>query len=151
MALPPSPRVLLNRQVRIDMHRTTLTALQLGMADALLEIGEAILADAVAHAPRDAEAAAARGVPMMADTGGVQVWALGKRAGGVWEKRPRGGATPHDQVVMFVGFGSPLAHFAELGTIKENARPFLLPAFNRHIGNLAGVVVPAMGKRARAA
>lgn len=131
------------------MHRDTLDALQLGIADGLLELGNVILADAVKTAPRDAEAARKRGVPMMADTGGVQVWALGKRAAGIWGPRPRRARAPKDEVVLIVGFGSPLAHLAERGTIKENARPFLLPAFDRHIPNASEFVVPAMGKRAR--
>lgn len=147
----PSARVLQNRANRIVMHRETLDAMQLGIADGLLELGNAIIAEASANAPRDPEAAAVRGVPMMADTGGVQVWALGKRAAGIWEKRPRGARVPKDQVVMIVGFGSPLAHLVELGTVKMNARPFLTPAFNAHISGAAKFVVPAMGKRAREA
>jgi len=143
----PSARVLANRQNRIVMHRESLDALQLGIADGMLEMGNGILADAVAHAPRDPVAAAARGVPEMADTGGVQIWALGKRAGGIWEKKPRGARIPKDEVVMIVGFGSPIAHFAEEGTIKEVARPFLLPAFNRGLPDADKFVVPAMGKR----
>jgi hypothetical protein len=151
----PSARVLANRANRIQMHRESLSALNLGIADGMLEMGNRILADAAAHARLDvhpAEAAARRaerGVSQMADTGGVQVWALGKRAGGIWEKKPRGARIRQDEVEMIVGFGSPLAHLKEEGTIKEPARPFLLPAFNRGLPDASKFVVPAMGKRIR--
>lgn len=143
----PSARVLANRARRIQWNRAALDELEGGMADGLLNMGLRIALDAAAHAPKDPEAAAARGVPMLKDTGFVQVWAKGKRVGGVWQKRPKGGAVPPDQVVLFVGFNSPIAHLLELGTVKMNARPFLLPAFNRAISGLESVVVPAMGKR----
>jgi hypothetical protein len=148
----PSARVLANRANRVVMNRAALTALQLGMADGLLELGRQIIADAAAHAPRDPEIAAKRGVPMMADTGHVVVYALGKKVGGDEGNtgKPRGMRTPANQVVLGVWFSSPLSHFAELGTIKEIAHPFLTPAFDRHITDAAKFVVPAMGRRVKA-
>jgi hypothetical protein len=158
---PPSARQIGLRQARIVWNRAAVGAITLGMADAVQQVMEAILADASASAPRDAEAAAKRGVPMLKDTGSVSVFAggvnkSGKAASvlvsGTAERtqagnKPRGAKTPVDQVVGFVMFGSPLAHLLELGTVKMNAHPFLIPAFNRNVGGLAGIVVPAIGKR----
>ena len=84
---------------------------------------------------------------MMPDTGALGVWAAGKKVGGGMVGKPRSrrsssmaraprsvrrvASTPRNEAVLFVGFASPIAHFAELGTIKEPARPFLTPALNR--------------------
>jgi len=144
----PSARVLANRQARIQLHRDSLTELQLGMADGLANLGLNIVLRASAQAPRDPESAARRGVPMLANTGGFQVWALGKRAAGVWEKRPRAARVPKDQVVLLVGFGSPIAHLVELGTVKMAARPFLTPALLALIPNAGEYVTGAMSRRA---
>jgi hypothetical protein len=147
----PSARVLRNRQARIELHRAGLDEIQRGMADGLLELGERILEHAAANAPRDPEAAAARGVPMMADTGGVQVWALGKRAAGTWAKRPKGGKVPKDQAVLFVGFDSPISHLVELGTVKMRARPFLTPALLASLDGAGPYIQRAISKRAASA
>jgi len=147
----PSARVLANRAARIVMNRAALDELEGGMADGLLNLGLRIILQAEARAPRDPEAAAARGVPMMADTGGVQVWARGKRVGGVWEKRPPRASAPKDQVVMFVGFGAPIAHLVELGTIKMSARPFLTPAVMANLPDAGDYVKGAMSRRAASA
>jgi len=160
----PSAKVLANRAAKVVMNRAALDDAVLGMADALLAVGQQILDDASQNAPRDPEAAARRGVPMMADTGALGVWAAGKKVGGGMVGKPRAtkvidtmagprsvrrvASTPKDEAVLFVGFASKIAHFAELGTIKETARPFLTPALNRNLGTLgASLVVPAMGKR----
>lgn len=154
----PSAKLLGRRAAKVVLNRAALDAAQLGMADAFLEVGQKIIADA-SKGPggsgvgslRDSAAAEARGVPMMLDTGHVGVWGLGKKIGGDMTAKPRGLKTPKDQVVMVAAFASPLAHFAELGTIKEIARPFLTPAFNRNIAGASATVVPAMGKRIKAA
>jgi hypothetical protein len=147
----PSARTIANRKARVVMNRSVLDALQLGMADGLLEIGERIIAEARDAAPRDPEKAAERGVPMMADTGKAIVYALGKKVGGDegGTGKPRAMKTPKTQVVLGVWFSSPIAHFAELGTIKETPRPFLLPAFNANIAGAAQTVAAAMKRRAR--
>lgn len=155
MASPkiPSARVVANRKARVVLNRSAIDAVLLGMADGLLEIGERIIADASANAPRDPEIAAKRGVPMMADTGHAVVYAGGKKVGGDEGNtgKPRGMATPPGQAVLGVWFSSPLSHFAELGTVNEIARPFLLPSVNRNVGGASRTVVPAIGKRVRAA
>ena len=161
MANPPSARVTGLRKARIAWNRDAVGAITLGMADAMEQVMAAIIEDAAAHAPKDEAAAAARGVPMLKDTGRIAVFAggvnkSGKQASllvsGTAERtqagnKPKGAKTPKDQVVGFAMFDSPLAHLQELGTVKMNAHPFLLPAFNRHISGLAGIVVPAIGKR----
>lgn len=151
----PSAALLARRGAQIVWNKAAVDALYAGMADALIEIGGRVIDDASAHAPRDPATAAKRGVPMMADTGYVSVWALGKLVSGSAEvaaskNKPRGLKVPADQVVMVAAFSSPISHFAELGTIKEIARPFLLPAFNRGLPGAESVIVPAMGKRVKA-
>jgi hypothetical protein len=149
----PSAKILANRKARVIMNRAALDELQLGMADGLLQLGQQIIAEARANAPRDPEIAAKRGVPMMADTGHCVVYALGKKVGGEegGTGKPRGMKTPKDQVVLGVYFSSPIAHFAELGTIVEPARPFLTPALMSNIGNAGPYVKAAMNKRAASA
>jgi hypothetical protein len=147
----PSDRVLHNRQVRIEVHRAALDALTLGMAQGLFHLGNAIIEEATAAAPRDPEAATERGVPMMADTGTVQVWALGKRAFGTWAKKPKGGKVPPDQAVLFVGFDSRLSHLVELGTVKMAARPFLMPALASAIANAGPYIKAGMSRYAASA
>ena len=145
----PSARTLQNRANRVVMHHDSLDLLQMGIADGLAELGPVIVADYSEHAPRDPEIAQERGVPMMADAGSWQVWALGKRAAGDWQNKPRGVGSSKNEVVLIVQVNSPIAHFAELGTVNEAARPSLLPAFIRHIPDAGRFVVPAMGKRMR--
>ena len=148
----PSARVLQNRANRVVMNKAALDAGQLGIADGLAEIGARIVADYAATAPRDPEIAAKRGVPMMADQGRFSVFALGKLVAGdtgrtASQNKPRGVKTPKDEVVLVVYVASPIAHFSELGTVKEVAHPTLSPAFNANIGGADQIVGPAMGKR----
>lgn len=151
----PSAKVLANRAAKITMNRAALDAAGLGIADGLFTLGTQIIADASAAAPRDPKVAAKRGVPMLKDTGHCSVWAMGKLVSGdsalaASSQKPRGLKTPADQIVLVVWFSSPIAHFAERGTVHERPRPFLLPAFNRNIPNAAKFVPPAMAKRVAA-
>jgi len=148
----PSARVLQNRANRVVFNKAAVDALYAGMADALIELGPQIIAEASANAPRDPEKAAERGVPQMADTGNFVVYGLGKKVGGDpgGTGKPRSMKTPPDQVVLGVWFASPLAHLQELGTVKMPAHPFLLPAFNRLVPGAEDAIVPAMGKRVAA-
>ena len=152
----PSPKVasartIANRKARVVMNRAALDELQLAMADGLLAVGEQIIAEAQENAPRDPEAAAERGVPMMADTGHVVVYALGKKVGGDdgGTGKPRGMKTPKDQAVLGVWFSSPISHLVELGTIKMPARPFFTPSLMSNLGDVGPYVRKAMGARAR--
>lgn len=151
----PSPKVasartIANRKARVVMNRAALDELQRAMADALLVLGEQIIAEARDNAPRDPEIAAERGVPMMADTGSLVVYALGKKVGGDegGTGKPRGMKTPKDQAVLGVWFSSPLSHFHELGTVKMRATPFLTPALARNLGAVGPYVRKAMSARA---
>lgn len=145
-----SARTIANRKARVVMNRAALDDLQRGMADGLLKVGERIIADARDNAPRDPETAERRGVPMMADTGHVVVYALGKKVGGDEGNtgKPRAMKTPKDQVVLGVWFSSPLSHFAELGTIKQQAQPFLTPAIMANVGDAGPYVLAGMARRA---
>jgi len=142
-----SARTAANRQKRVVLAYDGLEELQRRMADGLLEIGERILAEASAKAPRDQAAAAERGVPMMADTGAVQVWANGKRVAGTWETKPRGGKVPKVGAVMFVGFGSRVAHLIEFGTIKMPAQPFFTPTLMDNINDAGPAIQASIQKR----
>jgi hypothetical protein len=158
---PPSARKVGLRQARIEWNRDAVGAIVLGMADAVEQVMAAVIADASAAAPRDPEAAAERGVPMLADTARISVFAGGVNKSGraasllvsgttermASRNKPPGARTPVDQVVGFAMFDSPLAHLVELGTVKMSAHPFLVPALNRHISGLGDVVRPAIGKR----
>ena len=148
-----SARTIANRKARVVMNRAALDELQLGMADGLLKLGQQIIAEARANAPRYPETAAKRGVPMMADTGHCVVYALGKKVGGEEGEtgKPRGMKTSNGSADLGVWFSSPLSHFAELGTIKETARPFLTPALMSNIGDTGPYVQAAMSKRAASA
>jgi hypothetical protein len=97
---------------------------------------------------------------MMLDTGSVTVWGPvdgrsrllhGSADVAASKNKPRGLRVPPDQVVMVVAFGSPLSHFAELGTIAEPARPFLTPALLSNVANAAPYVQGAMSRRAASA
>lgn len=149
MAARRPPMSAATRHALVVMNRQALDAAVLGIADGLYEIGLNIAADAVSNTPRDPVAAAKRGAPMMADTSGVGVWVSGLRVAGQGNA-PGSLATPRGETVMAVGFGSPLFHFMELGTVKEIARPIMVPAFNRGIKGAAETVIPAMGKRIKA-
>lgn len=152
----PSPKVasartIANRKARVVMNRAALDELQLGMADGLLEVGRRIIAEARDRAPRDPAIAEARGVPMMADTGNLVVYALGKKVGGDegGTGKPRGMKTPKDQAVLGVWFSSPIAHLVELGTVKMRAQPFLTPTLADNLGDVGPYVRKAMSARAR--
>lgn len=144
----PSARVLANRAKRVQMHHDALDGIVRGYADRLAEFGPAIIADAASAPLRDPEKAAERGVAMMLDTGSWQVWALGKRAAGTWQAKPRMNI-PKDQAVLIVLFSSPLAHLHEFGTVDMPAHPFLSPAFNRAMAGLAPALNVASGRKAR--
>jgi hypothetical protein len=155
-------RTVTRRETKIVYNKAAVDALYAGVADAVIELCTTVR-DEAARGPggsgvgslRDPAAAAEHDVPMMLDTGRVAIYALGKLVSGTGERtaagnKPRGAATPADQVVGFVMFDSPLSHFAELGTINEPARPFLLPAFEAHVQDAGKLVLPAIRKRVNA-
>ncbi len=145
-------RTVTRRETKIVWNLAAVNALYAGVADGVIELLGQVRDDYAANAPRDPETAAERGVPMMADMGRVAVYVAGKLVSGTGERtaagnKPKGAKTPADQVVGFVMVDSPIAHFAELGTIHEAARPTLLPAFNRHIQDASKCILPSISKR----
>lgn len=150
----PSAKLVARREAKIAWNKAEVDRLYAGMADGMIGLVERIAADASAHAPRDPEAAAARGVRMLADTARTAVFADGKLVSGTGERmasrnKPRGARTPAGQVVAFVMFDSPLAHLVELGTVKMAARPFLLPAFNRGVPGVPDAVLSGLHRQLR--
>jgi hypothetical protein len=154
-------RTVTRREVKIQYNLAAVNALYAGVTDGVTEVLTTIRDDASArarvelHPLEDAALRAKRGDPMIADTARVAVYAMGKLVSGTGKRtaagnKPKGAKTPADQVVGFVMFDSWIAHFKELGTIKEIARPFLLPAWNAHIQDAARCVLPAIRKRINA-
>ena len=149
-------RTIGRRQAKIVYNKAGLDALYLGMADGLADLGERIIAQAAERAPRDAAEARRANRPMLKDTGTVTVWAMGKLVVGSGDRKasaqkPRGLKIPKDQAVMICGFGSYVAHFNELGTIKMRATPFLVPAVLSNVPNAGEYVKGAISRYAASA
>ncbi len=127
------------------LNRTMFDAITLGFADGLAVMAQNIL-DASAPFVPDAPP---YGVGLV-DTGGFGVWAHGKKVDGD-ARKPKGqiGAKEKGQVVMVVGYGWP-GHYAEHGTIKEPARPFLTPGALAVVPDSEGIFAAAMAPRLRA-
>ena len=141
----PSAKVLANRAAKVVLNRAAFDQITLAVADGLYELGLKVIADAAAKAPRDPEKAAERGVPMMADTGHVVAFVNGKRIAGDVGRKPRG-AKVGPGISIIAGFGSPLAHLIEGGTIKMRARPFLTPAMMADLPGAEGFMKAACVK-----
>lgn len=151
----PSPKVasartIANRKARVVMNRAALDELGLAIADGLHAVGQKILADAIAVMGPGHLDAPPYGEGLIT-SGHVLTYAAGKKVAGEEGQtgKPRGMKTPKDQAVLGVWFSAPHAHFAELGTIKEPARPFLTPAFAANLGDVGPYVQKAMSARAR--
>ncbi len=138
---------------KVVLHRSTIDAVILGGLDGLFELAKAIIVDAGQHAP-DSPAEpypTGEGLPRQ---GGVLAYAKGAKVAG-WSLRglqpKRARAFRVDSraggFVIYGGFGSHIAHFAELGTIKERARPFLTPALLRDLPQAEKFLKPAVAKR----
>lgn len=149
----PSAALLAKRGAVMVWNKAAVDALKMGAADAMVEVGGKIIADAVSTMRPGRLDAPPYGEGLIA-SGYSSVWALGKLVSGSAEvaaskNKPRGLKVPADQVVMVAAFSAPHAHFPELGTVNEPARPFLLPAFNRNVPGAGAAIVPAMGKRVK--
>jgi len=150
MASPdkPSAKLIARREAKIVYNKAAIDALYAGMADGLIELGEAIIADASERAPKD--------TGDMSRTGYVTVFGQGKLVHGSGQvaaakNRPRGVKVPKDQVVMIAAFASPLAHLQELGTVKMAAHPFLAPALMANVRDAGPYVSGAMSRYAATA
>ena len=123
---------------RVVLHRATLDAITLGMADGLLALADAVIA---ATKPPDATP---YGVGLV-ETGGTVAYAFGKKVGGTATK-PRAMKVKSMGVAIAGGFGFP-GHFAEFGTIHEPARPFLTPALMATLPDAGVFIKAAMAQR----
>ncbi len=122
MARKPSARVVLNRQA-VDQ-------LRLAVADGLLEVGRTIIELAAENAPDSPYEPypTGEGLPKQ---GGVLAMIDNQKVGG-WSQRgtqPRKPKAARNSkgITVIAGFGFP-ARFAELGTVRTPAQPFLSPA-----------------------
>jgi len=112
---------------RVTLNRQALSALELGIADGLGELGRTIVETAE---PPDAEP---YGVGLVT-SGGYLVFAGSKKVDG-WHqegrqpKKPRAarGSLRERIITLFVGWGFP-GRFQEHGTIHHDPQPFARPA-----------------------
>jgi len=119
----------------MELNQSRLDDVTLIVADGLFEAGKQIIELASSRAPDSPydPYPAGEGLPRQ---GGVLVYVGNKKTHG-WSLRgdqpvkPRSArlTTKLHSVVALVGFGFP-ARFAEGGTIRERARPFLTPSAN---------------------
>ena len=123
---------------RIVLNRAALDAITLGMADGLLALADAVIA---ATKVPDAPVLGAG----LIETGGTVAYVLGKKVGGSASK-PKAMKVKSMGVAVAGGFGFP-AHFAELGTINEPARPFLTPALMATVPGAGPLVARAVARR----
>lgn len=119
--------------VKVVLHRETIDAVTLGAIDGLFALAKDVVLEAAAHAPDSPydPYPIGEGLPKQ---GGALAYAKGGKIAG-WSQRGPQPAKPRalretsraSGFTVAGGFGFP-AHFAELGTIREPARPFLTPA-----------------------
>jgi hypothetical protein len=122
---------------RVVYNRQTADALDLGLADGLLAIGEAVISVA------DVPDATPFGQGLVT-SGDAVAYINGRKIGGSATK-PRS-ARSQGGVEAYFGFGFP-GRFQELGTIHQPPRPFLTPALNRVIPGAAGYIKPKVKAR----
>lgn len=123
---------------RVVLHRATLDALTLGLADGLLALADAVVAAA------DVPDAPPSGVGLV-EAGGTLAYVAGKRVGGT-ARKPRALKVKGRGVVVAGGFGFP-ARFQEIGTVNQPARPFLTPALMETVPDAAPFIEAATAKR----
>lgn len=135
----PSARVVLNR-AKFD------GTIALAVGDGLMEVGRTVVELAAENAPDSPydPFPTGEGLPKQ---GGVIVMVHGQKIAG-WSQRgtqpklPRAARGMKQGVVAIVGFGFP-ARFAEMGTIRTPAKPFLTPARDQvkpHIPDIVGEI-----------
>lgn len=123
---------------RVVLNRAALDEVTLGMADGLLALADAVIA---ATTVPDATP---YGMGLI-ETGSSVAYVLGKKVGGGASK-PRTMRVKSMGVAIAGGFGFP-AHFAELGTIHQPARPFLTPALMATVPDAGAYVGAAVQRR----
>lgn len=133
------PRVS-KRYARVEINRATMSAVELGLADGVARVADAI----VSHA--DVPDAAPYGKGLVTRGGfivflnGVQIAGTGSRPTREWVAAAG--------VVAFAGFGFP-GRFQERGTVHQPARPFVSPSMERELSVLTAHMRPAMLARLR--
>ena len=141
------------RNNRVVLHRATLDAITLGLADGLLALADA---DIAAAKPPDEPAGSPGAVrpnltergaprPELTDAGGTVAYVAGKKVGGT-AKKPSAMKVRTMGVAVAGGFGFP-AHFVEFGTIHEPARPFLTPALMATVPDAGPYIAAAVARR----
>jgi hypothetical protein len=144
MPRKPSARVVLNRS---KVH-----AVMLAVADGLHEVGRTIIEVASETAPDSPydPFPTGEGLPKQ---GGVLTYVDGQKVAG-WSTRGTQPAKPRAAnvkrgITAVVGFGFP-GRFAELGTVRHGAQPFLAPARDSVVPHMSGimadVVKPALAR-----
>ena len=126
------------RNNRVVLNRAALDAITLGMADGLLALADAVVAATVVP---DAPVLGAG----LIETGGTVAYVAGKKVGGAASK-PKAMKVRQMGVAVAGGFGFP-AHFAEFGTIREPARPFLTPALMSTVPAAGPYIATAVARR----
>ena len=136
----------------VVFHRETIDVLVLAAVDGLFDLSKEIIEDAGARAPDSPydPYPAGEGLPKQ---GGVLAYAKGAKVNG-WSQRgtqpskPRAVREPSREsgFVIVAGFGFP-AHFAELGTVNEPARPFVTPALMARVPDAEGYIRASTQRR----
>lgn len=129
---------------RMILNRSTLDAITLATGDAMFEMTKAVVASA------DPPDATPFGVGLVT-TGGVAVWVRGRKIAewstdGSAVKPPRAARVSKQGVIAIGGYGFP-GRFQELGTVKQQADPFLTPALMAEQPNAGVFVKAAMARR----
>lgn len=133
----------MTRSARVELNRAALDALDLAVADGLLEHAEAIVE---AANPPDAPPYG-KG---LVESGGAAVWAGKKKVGGGKTRgkavaKPRAVRLQADVITAVGGFGFP-ARFQEMGTSRQPARPFLSPVFLGMAPDAGGAIRSAVAR-----
>ena len=134
------------RTSRVVLNRQAVAKIRLGLADGLFDIAQEIVATAQ---PPDAPPYG-RG---LLEGGGALAWVDGKKVagttiGGKQIKKPRAVKLPKPSIVAIAGFGFP-GRFAEFGTVRHRAQPFLAPARDRVLPDSANTLRAAMKRALR--
>jgi hypothetical protein len=129
---------------RVVLNRAALEAVDLAVADGLLEQAQRIVE--AARPPSDVgqtpDVTHGHPRPALIDTGGAAVWAGKKKVGGAKTlgkevSKPRAVRLDVGIITAIGGFGFP-GRFQEMGTVHQPARPFLTPKFLAMAPDVAG-------------
>ena len=129
---------------RVVMNRAALTALAQGIADGYGQFGQTVLDVARPMVPD----APPYGLGLV-NSGGWVVFANGRKVGGtanVRLGRRDQNRPPRQGIALFVGYAFP-GRFAERGTVRTRAQPFLSPALFETLPRLPALVRDATAAR----